>query len=215
MKFDYTRGSIFYCKLPEISNVQFHSVEKGFRPVVIVSSLIGILNSDIVMVCPLTTKHKNIGCNVNVGYGNSQVLCNQIMTVPKRSLVNKMGMVSEEEILRIDTAILVSLGIAPSVANKIQGSQDALANAQKDAKLLQQMLPEAKSIIAKLSDVIKRVEGAKIRVTSGGRIKRSDDEIKAFVKEWDDPYNNRKEVAEAFGFKSYSSAYSFRRSRLD
>ena len=203
MKLEYARGSIFYCNLPEIQG--YHSVEKGYRPVVIVSSLAGIISSDIVMVCPLTTKRKKLSCNVDITYGNSQILCNQIMTVPKRALTVRIGRISEKEMLEMDTAILVSLGIAPSVTDKIQKSQEDLANAKKDVALLQQLLPEAKSLIAKLSEVTKRVEGTKVIK----RVKRKPEEIEAFVREWNDPHNNKREVAEAFGFNTYSAAYQF------
>ena len=78
---------------------------------------------------------------------------------------------------------------------------------RKMPPLLQQLLPEAKSLITKLTEVTKRVEGIKVIK----KIKRSPEEIADFIREWDDPYNNKKEVAEAFGFGTYSSAYSFRK----
>ena len=98
MNLDYARGSIFYCNLPDIQG--YHSVEKGYRPVVIVSSLIGIISSDIVMICPLTTRHKKLSCNVDISYGDSQILCNQIMTVPKMSLTKRSGCITEQRCSR-------------------------------------------------------------------------------------------------------------------
>jgi mRNA interferase MazF len=116
MSIQYIRGGIYYCNLPEIQDIQNHSVQRGCRPVVIVSSPRGLIKSDVVMVCPLTTKIKQLKVNVNVAwsidkYSCSQVLCNQIMTVPKQSLHNFNGRLTPDELKRVDDAILISLGI--------------------------------------------------------------------------------------------------------
>lgn len=116
MSAQYARGEIFYCNLPEIQDIQNHSVQRGCRPVVIVSSPTGLIKNNVVMVCPLTTKIKQLKVNVNVAwsidkYSCSQVLCNQIMTVPKQSLYNFNGRLTPNELERVDNAILISLGI--------------------------------------------------------------------------------------------------------
>lgn len=201
MNFEYARGNIFWCNLPQ-HQVQNHSVEKGYRPVVIISSLMGALNSDILMVCPLTTKIKELSVNVKISWSKddrqSQVLCNQIMTVPKIALGKQIGNLTDTEIDDVNTAMLISLGIAPSVTNNIQ---KALISAKKDVELLQQLLPQAKQIITQLTEVVKRTEVTK-------RKKRTPEEMADFIKEWNDKGNDRNEVAEAFGYKSYGAAYA-------
>ena len=109
------RGAIYFVKMPEHKTVQRHSCERGYRPVVVVSSHIGNRTSDIVMVCPITTKIKELSCNVKIGWGMdgrpSQVLCNQIVTIPKSELVYRRGFVTLEEQKQIDIAMCISLGI--------------------------------------------------------------------------------------------------------
>lgn len=115
MSTQYARGEIFYCDMPQIRGCKSHSVEKGCRPVVIVSSLIGSLTNNIVMVCPLTTKEKKLLVNVPIGWSKdtraSYVLCNQIMTVPKNILGEPVGKLTQEELQNIDKALLIALGI--------------------------------------------------------------------------------------------------------
>ena len=109
------RGAIYFVKMPEHKTVQRHSCEQGYRPVVVVSSHVGNRTSDIVMVCPITTKIKELSCNVKIGWSMdgrpSQVLCNQIVTIPKSELVYRRGFVTLEEQKQIDIAMCISLGI--------------------------------------------------------------------------------------------------------
>ncbi len=111
------RGDIFYCNLPEIQDIQNHSVQRGYRPVVIVSSHMGSLTNNIVMICPLTTKEKKLSVNVPISWSTdchrrkSHVLCNQIMTVPKSILGNLIGRLTQEELQNVDKALLIALGI--------------------------------------------------------------------------------------------------------
>ena len=109
------RGTIYFVRMPEHKTTQAHSCERGYRPVVVVSSHAGNRTSDIVMACPITTKIKDLSCNVKIGWTldgrQSQVLCNQIVTMPKSEFVYKRGYVTLEEQKQIDIAMLKSLGI--------------------------------------------------------------------------------------------------------
>lgn len=110
------RGLIFFVKLPTFDDVDACSVEQGRRPVVVVSSHRGNATSNIVMVCPITTKCKNLSCNVDIRWSvdgrQSQVLCNQIMTIPRAYLKWKRGSITMEEQKRVDDAICMSLDIS-------------------------------------------------------------------------------------------------------
>ena len=109
------RGTIYFVRMPEHKTTQAHSCERGYRPVVVVSSHAGNRTSDIAMVCPITTKIKELSCNVKIGWSMdgrpSQVLCNQIVTIPKSELVYRRGFVTLEEQKEIDIAMCISLGI--------------------------------------------------------------------------------------------------------
>ena len=119
------RDDIYYVHLPNIFK-SLNSVERGIRPVVVVSSNIGCATAPIVMIAPLTTKTKKLSCNVDVGWTcnrnreHSQVLCNQLMTVPKAELENcdRVGVLTQEELDKVDDAILVSLGIITKYKHK-------------------------------------------------------------------------------------------------
>ena len=108
------RGNIYFAKMPE-QDVNVHSCESGIRPVVVVSSQIGNRTNNTVIVCPITTKIKHKSCNVDIEWSNngkqSQVLCNQIQTIPKSILTFPCGYVTLEEQRKIDIALLISLGI--------------------------------------------------------------------------------------------------------
>ena len=109
------RGNIYFINMPRYDTTAQHSCEQGHRPVVVVSSNAGNRTSSIAMVCPITTKNKQLSCNVDIGWnvngGKSQVLCNQITTVPRAILTDCVGHLNKEEMCRIDIALLISLGI--------------------------------------------------------------------------------------------------------
>lgn len=111
---EVNRGSVYYVNLPK-EKVFYQSCEQGERPCVVVSSNIGCKTSDIVMVCPITSKIKEHSCNVNVTWTANgkqcQVLCNQIITVPKSSLVRYKGYINNMEMREVNKAIIISLGI--------------------------------------------------------------------------------------------------------
>ncbi len=109
------RGTIYFVHLPKQTTQEPHSCEYGYRPVVVVSSHIGNKTSDIVMVCPITTKIKHLSCNVDIGWSKdgrpSQVLCNQIITMPQSELKHKCGYITLEEQKLVDIAMCIALGI--------------------------------------------------------------------------------------------------------
>ena len=108
------RGEIYFVRIPEHKTPK-HSFDCGYTHVVIVSSEAGNNSSDIVMACPITTKIKELSCNVKLGwsadYRPSQVLCNQIFTLPKSELKVCNGTLTSEELEKVNNAMLISLGI--------------------------------------------------------------------------------------------------------
>lgn len=120
------RGDIYFVELPNAFG-GVNSVERGRRPVVVVSSDIGCRTAPVVMVAPLTTKIKRLSCNVDVNWTNghrqSQVLCNQLTTIPKAAFTDDgfAGYLSADELSRVDDAILISLGLIQKYSNKYKG----------------------------------------------------------------------------------------------
>lgn len=211
-KLEFTKGSVYWANLPKYRQ---SSVQSGTRPVVVVSSLKGNLNSDVVMIAPLTTKIKPLCINADIDFmvdnRPSQVLCNQIQTVPKSALFNYVGELSIKDIDEVEKCILISLGIAKPAVEVVKSNQEALAAQKEDRKALDDLIPRANEIIKQLTEIINRQTIKKVPKIKNGRkyTRRTEEEIQDFLREWEDPYNNKNEVAEAFGFTGYAAAYNF------
>ena len=216
MKFDYQRGSIWFYNF---KGAERSSLQRGYRPVVILSSLAGCISSDFVMIAPITSQLKQLQVNVSIGkiFENgpeSQVLTNQIYTVPKYDLSKPSGILPPEKMREIERGLLVSLGIAKPVVEGIKASQEDLIQAKKDKEKLESLIPQGEKIIKEIKEVLERVEGrkklhTKLKVDEKKPKRRTQEEIKDFIKEWEDKYNDKNEVARAFGFNTYSAAYQF------
>jgi mRNA-degrading endonuclease toxin of MazEF toxin-antitoxin module len=115
MEHQVQRGNVYLVEMPIQDNTIPHSVEQGRRPVVVVSSDVGCRTSGIVMVCPITTKIKSLSCNVDTTWTmsekKSQILCNQIVTMPKAQMTHYKGYIPRDEMRKVNIAILLSLGI--------------------------------------------------------------------------------------------------------
>ena len=204
------RGDIYNCTLPQ-HNVNRHSVTTGYRPVVIISSAAGLMNTDIVTICPLTTRLKQHSVNVDVSWSKdgkrrSQVLCNQIMTIPRASLQNRIGALTEQEMIDVTSAVAMSLGIVPAFRKELMKSIAAMNEAKADRERLEVLLPQAREIHKELTALLN-----KNNITPKGRIKRSKEMMAEFVKEWEDPHNDRRQVAEAFQYTYAAAAQAYRR----
>lgn len=215
MNFKYLRGEVYWANL---KGYDMSSCQRGTRPVVIVSSLAGSLSSDLVLVCPLTTKLKDLTVNINVGKlpgsdRESQVMTSQITTVPKSILGDYITSFDLITMDKVNTGILISIGLAKPVVSKLQATQEALAEAKKDREAMENLLPKAKQLLEELGSLYNKITNANIKITSAdknsGRVKRSPEVIRDFIRDWEDKYNDRNEVASAYGFKNYSSAYNF------
>lgn len=114
---EYKRGDIIYVDLGSQYN---RRVQKGFRPCVIVSNnKTNLPCSNILNVCPLTKKLKNIPVHVQIspedvcGYLEtvSDFLTEQIVTIDKMQVVSKIGHIPEEsEVMKkVNAAIIRQL----------------------------------------------------------------------------------------------------------
>jgi mRNA interferase MazF len=89
------------------------------RPVVIVSNDVNNQFSGTVSVLPITSKNLQkiypFEAMLSKGAGNlpknSKVKADQIRTLDKRRIVKHIGRLSDEDMIRVDTALKVHLGI--------------------------------------------------------------------------------------------------------
>lgn len=103
------RGEVYYLRYDDSYG---HEMATG-RPVVVISSDVGIDRCDVVTIAFLTSKYKQININVEVNCTprRSWVLCNQLATVDKRRLGDKMCKLSPSELAEVDEKICDALGL--------------------------------------------------------------------------------------------------------
>lgn len=110
------RGDIFYADLSPVVG----SEQGGIRPVLIVQNDVGNRYSPTVIAAAITSQmekaklptHINIkgdGCGLAK---NSVVLLEQVRTIDKKRLKERMGKVENNYMNRVDRALVVSLGLA-------------------------------------------------------------------------------------------------------
>lgn len=104
------RGDIYYADL----GFPCGSKQAGYRPVVIIQNDIGNKKSNTTIVSPLTSKEKTpLYTHVKFIHNNKiqTVLLEQIITINKSDLGEKVGKVDEKTLKEIDKKIKISLGI--------------------------------------------------------------------------------------------------------
>ena len=113
------RGDIYYADLSPVVG----SEQGGMRPVLIVQNDVGNRHSPTVIAAAITSQINKARLPTHIelsarSYGltkDSVVLLEQIRTIDKRRLKEKMGKVDEGLMQRIDNAIAVSFGIQENV----------------------------------------------------------------------------------------------------
>ena len=111
------KGQVYFADLP----TDLGHIQSGKRPVVIVQNNIGNEFSQTVIVATLTTQMKKIHQPTHVIINgvpplikNGQVLCEQLYTLNKDQLVTYIGELKPVDILRVDLALKISLGLVPN-----------------------------------------------------------------------------------------------------
>lgn len=108
------RGEIYYADLRPVVG----SEQGGVRPVLIIQNDVGNKYSPTIIACAVTsqmTKAK-LPTHIEVSGGDfglakdSVILLEQIRTLDKRRLKERIGSVDEDTLIKVDRAILVSLG---------------------------------------------------------------------------------------------------------
>ncbi len=116
-KDDIQRGEIFFADLSLVKG----SEQGGQRPVVIIQNNIGNSFSPTVIIVPITTQvsknkiptHVEIPSNIHfTGVGrDSVILTEQIRTIDKSRLQDKIGFLSIPIMETINKALIISLGL--------------------------------------------------------------------------------------------------------
>ena len=113
------RGDIFYADLSPVIG----SEQGGIRPVLIVQNDVGNKFSPTVIAAAITSQHSkaNLPTHINLnadGSGlarNSVVLLEQIRTIDKKRLIEKMGCLDYNSMNKVDQALSISFGLGSDI----------------------------------------------------------------------------------------------------
>ena len=105
------RGDIYYVRgcLDTVGSEQ-----KGFRPAIVISNNVGNKHSKIKQVVYITTKNKNAiptHVVINSAKYTSIAICEQIFSVSDERIEKYVGHCTEEEMGKIDKALMISIGL--------------------------------------------------------------------------------------------------------
>ncbi|WP_251860787.1 type II toxin-antitoxin system PemK/MazF family toxin [Clostridium sp. Marseille-Q2269] len=109
------RGDIFYADLSPVVG----SEQGGIRPVIVIQNNVGNKYSPTVIIAAITSQINKAKLPTHVeisseDYGlnkDSVVLLEQIRTLDKRRLKEKIGHMTDEDMKKVDAAILVSVAL--------------------------------------------------------------------------------------------------------
>jgi mRNA interferase MazF len=126
------RGDIYYADLSPVVG----SEQGGMRPVLIIQNDVGNKYSPTVIAAAITSRmgKAKLPTHIDVYAAraglsrDSVVLLEQLRTLDKRRLKEKMGHLDEELMQEIDTAIAVSLGLLPHSAARTSAPRTAVAS---------------------------------------------------------------------------------------
>jgi mRNA interferase MazF len=109
------RGDIFYADLSPVVG----SEQGGIRPVIVIQNDVGNKYSPTVIVAAITSQinKAKLPTHVEISseeYGlnkDSVVLLEQIRTLDKRRLKEKIGHMTDSDMVLVDEALLISIGL--------------------------------------------------------------------------------------------------------
>ena len=108
------RGELYYADLSPVVG----SEQGGIRPVLIIQNDIGNKYSPTVIVSAITSQinkakiptHIELPANEFGLQKDSVVLLEQLRTIDKKRLKERIGIMDEDRMLKVDNALLISLG---------------------------------------------------------------------------------------------------------
>lgn len=102
------RGDIYFADLDPVVG----SEQGGYRPVLIIQNDVGNRFSPTVIVAAMTTKTEKIlptHINIKLNDGGSTILLEQLRTLDKSRLRNKIGKLSKRAMDKIDEGLKISM----------------------------------------------------------------------------------------------------------
>lgn len=124
MESNFKRGQVWYVR----GDDSFGHEEAIGRPAVIISSEDGARTSPILQMAYLTTKprHNSISVEITSSKRRSWVLCEQLVTVDKRRLCEKLCDLAEPEMLKVELGLRTALGLSrkPSESDALLKERD-------------------------------------------------------------------------------------------
>ena len=107
------RMDVWYADLPLRND---SCVQGGNRPVIVISNDICNEMNTVITVVPMTRQMKRLSLPTHVVVvspdgGESVVLAEQVMTIDKKRLDNRLGSVSAEDMRKIEAALLEQIGM--------------------------------------------------------------------------------------------------------
>ena len=112
------RGDLFYADLSPVVG----SEQGGMRPVLVIQNNIGNHYSPTVIIAAITAKISKPKMPTHVGSKggeqgvgrNSVILMEQIRTIDKQRLHDKIGRLDDQKMKQVDEALKVSIGLVPN-----------------------------------------------------------------------------------------------------
>ena len=111
------RRDIFYARLADEEKYEkkhIH-VQGGIRPVLVVQNDMGDHFSPTIIVVPITTAHKANKMPTHDTYSHKKshgtILCEQIMTISKSNLINKIDELTKFEMSSVEEKLKISIGL--------------------------------------------------------------------------------------------------------
>ena len=140
------RGDIYYADLSPVVG----SEQGGMRPVLIIQNDVGNKYSPTVIAAAITSRMSKAKLPTHIDVyaaraglsRDSVVLLEQLRTLDKRRLKEKMGHLDEELMQEIDTAIAVSLGLLPHSAARVMAPRTVSVGATAPVATSGEALPQ-------------------------------------------------------------------------
>ena len=142
------RGDLFWI---DLGNEGRGCEQRGKRPCVVIQNNIGNRHSPCIIVGVITSKLDKTKLPTHVGiqgFGlpkNSVVLLEQIKTLDKTRLGEKIGRVDQETLKKIDNAILISMGLSTNnTTKKIEKNESEYD--ERKVKLMERHINKLKNL---------------------------------------------------------------------
>ena len=158
------RGEIYYVE-PSKQYQETGSEQRSNRPAIIVSNDLNNENAQTVEIVYLTTQpkkelptHVQIMCNGR----SSTALCEQVSTVAIERLENYMGTCTDDEMEKINDAIMISLGVEVDSASNENEKYKELEEEWHRLKIINDSLVKRCDAAIVQSDLLREIYSAVI-----------------------------------------------------